>query len=67
MKIFKFFQYAYLIFASLFVYDAISNWNADGYRPYASLGLAALAVFMFFFRRKFNKRFEENNHSQKWA
>lgn len=65
MIIFKLFQYAYLFFAALFLYDAISNWNAEGYRAYASLGLTVLAVFMFFFRRKFNKRFEEDKQSKK--
>jgi len=65
MKIFKFFQYAYLVFGILFLYDAISSWNGEGYRKYTSLALAALAVFMFFFRKRFNQRFEDNNRSQK--
>lgn len=67
MKFFKFFQYAYLVFAALFVYDAISNWNQEGNRRYISLLFAALAVFMFFFRKRFNKRFEEDKRSQKWV
>lgn len=56
MKIVKFFQYAYLIFAALFIYDAITNWGQG--RAYGSLLLAATAIFMFFFRRRFNKRFD---------
>ena len=63
LKFFKFFQYAYLVFALLFLYDAFSNWSEEGTRPYISLLFAALAVFMFFFRRKFNKRFEDKNRS----
>lgn len=63
LKLFKFFQYAYLVFALLFLYDSYSNWNAEGYRGYTSLALGALAIFMFFFRKKFNKRFEDNNRS----
>lgn len=54
----KFFQYAYLIFAILFVYDAIQKWYSEGIIAYMSILLAATAVFMFFFRRKFNKKFE---------
>ena len=65
LKLFKFFQYAYLVFALLFLYDAFSNWNEEGTRRYISLLFAALAVFMFFFRRKFNKRFEDNDSSGK--
>ena len=59
MKLLQFLQYAYLIFAVLFLYDAIAKWNVEGESPYLSLGLAALAIFMFFFRKKFRKRFED--------
>jgi len=59
MKLLQFLQYAYLIFAILFLYDAISKWGNEGENPYLSLGLAALAIFMFFFRKKFRKRFED--------
>ncbi|WP_412559977.1 hypothetical protein [Winogradskyella sp. MIT101101] len=61
MKILKFFQYAYLIFAALFIWDAISNWNEEGNRAYMSLFFAALAIFMFFFRKRFAKKFEDRN------
>jgi hypothetical protein len=59
MKVLQVLQYAYLVFAVLFLYDAISNWNVEGKNPYISLGLAALALFMFFFRKKYRKRFED--------
>lgn len=59
MKFLKFLQYAYLAFVVLFVYDAIVNWNAEGNRAYISLTFAALALFMFFFRRKYAKRFHD--------
>ncbi|RSK41933.1 MULTISPECIES: hypothetical protein [Mangrovimonas] len=58
-KLFKFFQYAYLFFAVVFLYDAVNKYMTDGSIAYMSLLLAATAVFMFFFRRKFNKRFED--------
>ncbi|WP_274475191.1 hypothetical protein [Mangrovimonas aestuarii] len=60
MRFFKFFQYAYIVFAALFTWDAISNWNDQRNRAYMSLLLAATAVFMFFFRKKFNKRFDKD-------
>ena len=59
MKLLKFLQYAYLFFVVLFLYDAISNWGVDQSRAYMSLFFAALALFMFFFRKKFRKRFED--------
>jgi hypothetical protein len=60
MKIFKFFQYAYLFFAVIFIYDAVSKYMVSGdlADTYISLLLAGAAIFMFFFRKKFNKKFE---------
>ncbi|NQX86454.1 MAG: hypothetical protein HRT67_11225 [Flavobacteriaceae bacterium] len=59
MKFLKFFQYAYLAFVVLFVCDSIVHWNADGNRVYMSLAFAGLALFMFFFKRKYTKRFHD--------
>ena len=59
MKLLKILQYVYLFFFVAFLYDAITKWNAEGESPYLSLGLAALALFMFFFRKKYRKRFED--------
>lgn len=61
MKILKLFQYAYIIFAVLFFWDAISNWSTDSSRSYISLLFTALAVFMFFFRKRFRKKFDNRN------
>ncbi len=61
MKIFKFFQYAYLVFAALFIYVAIQKYMENEVIDYISLLLAATAVFMFFFRKTFNKRFEDRD------
>jgi hypothetical protein len=59
----KIFQYAYLVFAALFLYDGIMKWDYDKSASYISLGLAALAIFMFFFRRKFNKKLQNKDKS----
>jgi uncharacterized membrane protein len=59
MKLLQLLQYAYLIFAVLFLYDAISKWNTDRNGAYLSLFFVAIAVFMFFFRKKFRKRFQD--------
>jgi len=61
MKILKIFQYAYIIFAALFLWDAVSNWSTDRSRSYMSLVFTALAIFMFFFRKRFGKKFEDRN------
>ncbi|WP_028289113.1 hypothetical protein [uncultured Olleya sp.] len=59
MKVFKIFQYAYLVFAVLFLYDAFASWGET--RAYMSLLLGLTAVFMFFFKQKFNKKFDNKN------
>jgi uncharacterized membrane protein len=63
MKYSKIFQYAYLVFAVLFLYDAITKYLNSGMVAYTSILLAALAVFMFFFRSKFAKKFEKRDNS----
>ncbi|WP_298237802.1 hypothetical protein [uncultured Algibacter sp.] len=63
MKYSKFFQYAYLIFAALFIYDAIDKYFNQGVVAYTSLLLGATAVFMFFFKRKFAKKFDKKDPS----
>ena len=61
MKILNFFQYAYIIFAVMFIWKGISIWSEDRGRSYLMLALAALAIFMFFFRKRFNKKIEDRN------
>jgi hypothetical protein len=64
MKFAKIFQYAYLVFAILFVFDAVTKWSTNRNGAYLSLALAGLAVFMYFFRRKFSKKFENRDNSK---
>ena len=64
MKYSKFFQYAYLVFAALFLYDAFAKWSSTGAIAYVSLILGVLAVFMFFFKRNFSKKFDNRNNSK---
>jgi len=65
MKLLKVLQFTYIFFFILFIYDAISNWTIDRQRSYMSLIFAALAIFMFFFRKKYRKRFEEYGKNKK--
>lgn len=61
MKLLKFFQYAYLILAFLFVYKGITEWSTDRNSAYMSFFFAALAVFLFFFRKHFGKKFGDRD------
>ena len=63
MKLLQFFQYIYLFFAVLFIYDGFSNLGEDVSRAIISFVFAALAIFMFFFRKRFRKKFDNRNDS----
>ncbi len=59
MKYYKYFYWAYLILGALFAYDGYEKImeHKEG-NGYISFALAALAVFMFFFRRRFVQKME---------
>ena len=64
MKYLQFTQYIYLIFAIFFVYDGFSKMNVADEPYLLSFGIAAVCIFMFFFRRNFfNKAKNRNNNS----
>lgn len=56
-------KYIYLVVGLIMIYDAVTKWN-QGEDYTLSLVLAALAIFMFFFRRNFGKRFEDRKNQQ---
>lgn len=59
MKIQKFILYAYLFVAVFFIYETVRNWNLDRDRAYMLMFFAALAVFMYFFKKRFMTKFDE--------
>ncbi|MFV0540383.1 MAG: hypothetical protein ACK5MZ_03980 [Aestuariibaculum sp.] len=63
MKFARFFQYFYLAFAILFIYDGTTKWNSDRTGAYVSLALAVLAVFIFFFRRNMYNKYSNKDKS----
>lgn len=58
-KYFKYFEYAYLVIAAFFVYQTIVVWQTERSRAYVFLFMAALAVLMYFFKRRFRKKIEK--------
>lgn len=61
MKYYRYFEYAYLVFAVLFFIESYRSWGQEGSRTYLFLGLGGLAIFMFFFKRRFRKKLEDRN------
>lgn len=61
MKFFKYFEFAYLAFAVFFIIEALRIWAESESRAYLYLFFSALAVFMFFFKRRFRKKIENKD------
>lgn len=59
MNYLKYTQYIYLLAAIFFLYDGISRYNDPDQSPWFSLILGIVSLFMFFFRRKFAKKFDK--------
>jgi hypothetical protein len=62
MSYLKYTPFIYLVFGAYFIYDAVTKWNDVNATPYLSLMIAGLAIFMFFFRRRFAKKLEDRNN-----
>jgi len=52
----KIFELAYLAFSLLFFVESYIRWTSQRNKAYVFLGMAFLALFMFFFRRRFRKK-----------
>lgn len=63
MKYLKYTQYAYLIAGALFLVDGFMKWKAQEPNAFVILGLGVVAIGMFFFRRKFGKKFEDRSNN----
>ena len=61
MNYLKYTQYIYLVAAIFFAIRAVEIWDQDNDQHFLFLGIAILSVFMFFFRRRFAKKFEDKN------
>ena len=63
IKYFKIFEIIYLIIAVVFLAESYMNWSANPKNAYMYLAFAVLAVFMYFFRKKSRKRYEEQKRN----
>ncbi|MBL4887192.1 MAG: hypothetical protein JKZ03_01760 [Flavobacteriaceae bacterium] len=58
-KIFRFFEIAYLFIAIVFLYEAYEKWDVNRNKAYLFIFFVVVAIFMFFFKRKFRKKLEQ--------
>lgn len=60
----KYTQYAYLIAGIVLLVDGVIKLNTADANAYLILAMGVLAIGLFFFRRKFAKKFEDRNKNQ---
>lgn len=63
-KIYQLFEYLYIAMALFAIYLVISNWETDRSRAYLFAVFAVVAVFMFFFKRRFRQKMEEHKRNK---
>ncbi|MFG4001100.1 hypothetical protein ACHRV1_22335 [Flavobacterium aquidurense] len=60
----KYTQYVYLAFAVYFIYDGVTKINEGNDGATLSFIISGMAIFMFFFRRRFARKFDDRNKKQ---
>ena len=60
-KFFRYFEYAYLLFAAFFLFESFRIWGDQRNRAYLFLFFVVVAIFMFFFKRRFRRKYEDRN------
>lgn len=58
----KIIQYAYLFIAVFFGYEAFRIWDTERSKAYMLILFTVLAVFMFFFKKHFRKKFDDKRN-----
>ena len=57
----KIFEYGYLIIALVFMVETVLHWNVNRERAYLLLLFSGLAVFMYFFKKRFRKKMNDKH------
>ena len=60
-KTWKIFEYGYLVIAIVFIVETVLHWNIDREKAYLMLLFAVVAIFMYFFKKRFRKRIQNRN------
>jgi hypothetical protein len=60
-KIWKIFEYGYLLIAVVFIVETVLHWNVDREKAYLMLLFAVVAIVMYFFKKRFRTRIQNRN------
>ncbi|KAB8154359.1 hypothetical protein EZY14_007950 [Kordia sp. TARA_039_SRF] len=64
MKVLKYTKYVYLLVAVLSIVKIVTTWNSEGRIDYIFVAFGVVSLFMFFFRRHYEKKFEDHSKNQ---
>lgn len=60
-KLWKFFQYGYLVVGVIFLVEGILQWSDDKQKAIFMFAFAIFITLIFFFKRNFRKKVEKRN------
>lgn len=61
IKVLKYTEYLYLAVAIVSIYKIVTLWSVDPKEAYIFIFFAVVSIGMFFFRRRYRKRFEQRS------
>ncbi len=61
VKYYKFFEIVYLIMSVYFFVETYLKWNTNRQQSYLYFLFALIAIFMYFFRKKHRKNYEDHH------
>ncbi len=59
VKFYRISEIIYLVFGGLFFFRAISYYGTENARTIIDIAITAIAVFMYFVRRRYRKKLEQ--------
>lgn len=65
MKVLSYTKYLYLLVAGFSIYKVITVWQTAETVDYLFVAFAVVSLFMFFFRRHYEKKFEDYKQHDK--
>ena len=58
---YKFIEFGYLIIAVFLMVETFLNWKTEPQKESLNLAFSLLAIFMYFFKKRFRKRMNDRN------
>jgi len=64
IKFYRISEIIYLVFGGLFLFRAIYYYGTEDARTTIDIAITAIAVFMYFIRRRYRKKLEQRKDKQ---